>query len=86
MAPKVTAVAELRPKFVSVRDFSKLSGIGRTRIYAHLSKGNLRAVKVDGSTLIDAEHGLGWIAARPPAEFGARAGKKPCGPPRRTAA
>jgi excisionase family DNA binding protein len=76
---KVTAVADLRPKFVSVRDFAKLSGIGRTNIYAHLAKGNLRAVKVGGQTLIDADAGLAWIASQPAAEFGARAGRKPCG-------
>ncbi len=57
------------PKFVTIAGWCELSSMGRTKVYAAISRGDLTAVKVDGRTLIDAEHGLAWLRSLPPAEI-----------------
>gem|GEM_PF-3826800 len=53
------------PKFMTMNDWSRFSGISRSKTYELLSSGELEAVKAGGRTLIDVDQGLGWLSSRP---------------------
>lgn len=53
------------PRYASVDEWTRLSGISRTVTYDRIAKGELKAVKVGRRTLVDVEHGLSWIASQP---------------------
>ena len=59
----------MTPKFISVKGWCELSGLGRTSTFAALRRGELRAVKRGTKTLIDVDHGLAWLNSLPPAEY-----------------
>ena len=53
--------------FAQIDRFSEITGLSRRVIYDEIGRGNLRAVKRGASTLIDVQHGLGWLRSLPPA-------------------
>jgi len=57
------------PKYCSIADWSALSGMSRSVTYERLATGHLRAIKLGVRTLIDVEHGLGYLKSLPIAEF-----------------
>lgn len=57
------------PAYAPVNDWCGLSGLSRTRTYALLGDGVLRAKRLGGRTLIDVRHGLDWLASLPDAQF-----------------
>jgi hypothetical protein len=57
------------PKFTSVKGWTEISGMGRTNTFAALGRGDLRAVKQGGKTLIDVDAGLAWLNSLPRAEY-----------------
>jgi hypothetical protein len=57
------------PKFCSIEDWVKLSGMGRRFTYERLTDGSLRAKKMGAKTLIDVEFGLNWLRSLPDAAF-----------------
>ncbi len=59
------SVPQLRPIYATVDDFCKLSGIGRTTLYAALRDGHVHAKKVGTRTLINIGSGLAWIEGKP---------------------
>jgi hypothetical protein len=63
-----------RPKYCAINDWCDLSGMRRSSVYLALTRGDLRAIKLGKRTLIDAEHGLAWLAGRPLADI--RTGQK----------
>jgi len=50
---------------MTMNDWSRFSGISRSKTYELLSSGELEAVKAGGRTLIDVDQGLGWLSSRP---------------------
>lgn len=60
-----------RPKYVTIKRWGDMVGDSRTRTYEDLSRGNLRAIKRGGRTLIDVDHGLAYLATLPTAKFNA---------------
>ncbi len=46
----------------SIDDLSEETGLGRTKIYAEIKAGNLRAVKCGGRTLILHEDRQRWLS------------------------
>jgi excisionase family DNA binding protein len=59
----------MQPKFASIQDWLKISGLGRTTVYHLIAEGKLKAIKAGTRTLIDVEHGLVWLHALPPADI-----------------
>jgi hypothetical protein len=57
------------PRFATIPTWCVLSGQSRTRAYAALAAGHLRAVKDGKRTLIDVQHGLAWLRSLPSATF-----------------
>ena len=60
-------MTEPSPVYAPIPRWCAISGMGRTRVYEELAKGNLRAVKLGSRTLIDVEAGLAWLRSLPPA-------------------
>jgi len=59
--------------YMPINPFCALSGLGRTTLYARMSTGEIRAVKVGRRTLVDVEQALGWLASRPQVRLGSAA-------------
>jgi excisionase family DNA binding protein len=55
------------PAFATIKDWSKISGLGRSVIYQMLGDGRLRAIKVGNRSLIDAQAGLAYLNSLPTA-------------------
>ena len=49
----------------SIAEFSEYYGIGRTRVYAEIRAGRLRAIKVGQRTLIIVDDAEAWLLSRP---------------------
>jgi hypothetical protein len=56
-------------KFAPLSDWFLISGMRRSTTYEALGRGDLRAVKLGGRTLIDVEHGLTWLSTLPVAQI-----------------
>ncbi len=61
------------PKFVSILDWTRLTGQSRTSTYNALGQGHLRAKKLGKLTFIDFSHGMAWFESLPDAKFGTSA-------------
>ncbi len=59
------------PKYTSISGWCALTGMSRSGTYVALARGELRAIKVNGRTLVDVDAGLSWPRTRPPANIGA---------------
>jgi hypothetical protein len=59
-------------KFCSIKDWTKISAIGRSSTYQMLADGRLKAKKFGAKVLIDVPAGLAFIASLPDAQFGQR--------------
>lgn len=53
------------PRYESIADWRRRSGMSITSIYAALGDGDLKAIKLGRKTVIDVEAGLAWLASRP---------------------
>jgi excisionase family DNA binding protein len=49
----------------SARQFAAITGLSRSRVYELVAAGELKAVRVDGRVLIDAEAAKAWFANLP---------------------
>jgi hypothetical protein len=56
-------------KYAPLPDWFAISGMRRTATYEAIGRGDLRAVKLNGRTLIDVEHGLAYFASLPEAKI-----------------
>ena len=54
-------------QYAPMPDWLRISGMRRTATYEALGRGDLRAVKLNGRTLIDVPHGLAYLAQLPEA-------------------
>jgi hypothetical protein len=63
--------------FATIRVWCRLTGMSRSVTYQELGRGNLRAKKVNGRTLIDFPHGLAWLRSRPDAKIQAPPEQQP---------
>jgi excisionase family DNA binding protein len=50
---------------LTVKEFSKLYSLGRTRIYEEIDAGRLRAVKIGAATRISRAEAERWFASLP---------------------
>ena len=50
-----------RPRYVSVADWSAMTGIGKTKTFAMLKEGRVRSIKLDKKRLIDLEASLAYL-------------------------
>jgi hypothetical protein len=57
------------PKYCSIADWVRLSGVSRSVTYELLSDGKIEAVKLGVKTLIDVQSGLGYLRSLPRAEI-----------------
>ena len=57
------------PRFASLTDWCRISGMGRTTVYERIGSGELRAVKLGARVLIDVQAGLAWLASLPSADI-----------------
>lgn len=55
------------PKYGSIDRWVEESGVGRRKTYDMLASGELRAIKNGKRTLVDFDHGFGYLASLPPA-------------------
>jgi hypothetical protein len=54
-------------QYAPMPDWFRISGMRRTATYEAIGRGDLRAVKLNGRTLIDVPHGLAYLAQLPEA-------------------
>lgn len=66
--------ANILPRLAPIPRWCAISGMSRSGTYDALARGQLRAKKLGGKTLIDVPHGLAWLESLPDATF--RAPKK----------
>jgi hypothetical protein len=57
------------PQMLSIRNAVLSSGLGRTKIYALIGAGKIRAVKADSRTLVVARSLYTYLESLPPAEI-----------------
>ena len=57
------------PKYATIPDWQRISGMRRTATYEALGRGDLRSIKLGTRVLIDVETGLAWLASLPPAQI-----------------
>ena len=57
------------PKYTTIPDWQRISGMRRTSTYEALGRGDLRSIKLGTRVLIDVEAGLARLASLPPAEI-----------------
>jgi hypothetical protein len=65
-ADQVSPFPHQVPFAYRIDEFVRLSGIGRTKVYEALKKGNLTAVKCGARTLILEESARRFLSALPP--------------------
>lgn len=53
--------------FCTVRAWCELSGMRRTGTFAAIARGDIPAIKLGRSTLIEVAGGLAWMRSLPPA-------------------
>lgn len=53
------------PKYATITGWCDLTQMGRTSTYKAIGAGHLKAIKVEGRTLIDVDHGLAWLKSLP---------------------
>jgi hypothetical protein len=56
-------------KYAPLSVWFVISGMRRTGTYEAIGRGDLRAIKLNGRTLIDVEHGLAYMARLPEAQI-----------------
>ena len=56
-----TQTAASRPRYVSVSDWTAMTGIGKTKTFALLKEGRVRSIKLDRKRLIDVEASLAYL-------------------------
>ncbi len=57
----------IRPEFVNIPDWLKLSGMTRSNTFIAIREGRLRAVKQGRRTLVDVAKGLSYLHSLPAA-------------------
>lgn len=57
------------PRFATIPEWCRLSGMGRTVTYREAALGHLKMVKLGGRTLVDVQHGLKWLESLPVAKI-----------------
>jgi hypothetical protein len=57
------------PRYCSIADWVRLSGVSRSVTYELLGDGKIQAVKLGNKTLIDVDSGLKYLRSLPPAEI-----------------
>jgi hypothetical protein len=62
-------MTDMTPKYATIPDWQRISGMRRTSTYEALGRGDLRSIKLGTRVLIDVEAGLGWLALLPPADI-----------------
>ncbi len=55
------------PAYATIPDWCAISGMGRSKTYEALGRGDLRAIKIGNRTLIDVAPGLQWMDSLPQA-------------------
>jgi len=55
------------PAYATIPDWCAISGLGRSKTYEALGRGDLRAIKIGNRTLIDVAPGLQWMDSLPQA-------------------
>ncbi len=56
---------KFEPAVMSITEFGRWAGVGRTTTYAEIKTGALRAVKFGRRTLILTEDAKAWLQAKP---------------------
>lgn len=56
---------KFEPAVMSISEFGRWAGVGRTTTYAEIKAGALRAVKFGRRTLILTEDAKAWLQAKP---------------------
>jgi excisionase family DNA binding protein len=62
---KTQSGARAEPRVLSIREFSQLYGVGRTKVYDELKSGRLRGRKVGNRTIIARDDAENWLQQLP---------------------
>ncbi|WP_376092793.1 hypothetical protein ACE7GA_24320 [Roseomonas sp. CCTCC AB2023176] len=54
-------------KMVRIPTWCTISDMSRSATYREIAKGNLKAVRMNGTTFVDAEAGITWMRSLPAA-------------------
>jgi hypothetical protein len=54
----------LLPRFMSINDWTDYSGLGRTRTYEAIKRGDIETLLVGGRRLIDVQSGLSYLETK----------------------
>jgi hypothetical protein len=62
-------MSKASPKYATIADWQRISGMRRTSTYQALGRGDLRSIKLGARVLIDVDAGLAWLASLPAADI-----------------
>jgi hypothetical protein len=65
------------PRYCSIADWVRFSGVSRSVTYELLGAGKIKAVKLGVKTLIDVPSGLKYLKSLPPAEISTHRNRRP---------
>ena len=65
----MTAEPTTLPRYATIKEWCRISGMGRTVTYERIAAGDLRAVKLGARVLIDVGTGLAWLNTLPAAQI-----------------
>ena len=68
------------PRYCSIADWVRLSGVSRSVTYELLGDGKIQAVKLGSKTLINVDSGLKYLSSLPPAEITTGRNRRPASP------
>ena len=68
------------PRYCSIADWARLSGVSQSVTYELLGDGKIKAVKLGNKTLIDVDSGLKYLSSLPPAEITTGRNRRPASP------
>ena len=77
---------DIQPRYVSIKEWCRMSGQGMTSTYAALARGELTAIKMGRRTLVDVEAGIAWLRSRPAWRPSVPVAAQPAAMPRKLAA
>lgn len=59
----------MQPSFTSIKNWTEISGLGRTTTYYLIKEQRLKAIKAGRRTLIDVEAGMAYLRSQPAADI-----------------
>lgn len=58
---KIVEILEARTTTLSVNDVVEITGLSRSKVYQKIARGELAAIRIDGSIKVDPNHLIQWL-------------------------